>query len=268
MPRRQRATERLLTSRRVSTKSTVTSLFKSLCLAAHPTVIFDNETCLSAGTVEITGGGYAVGGSGCRSVISWGALAPPERAVVVVSQASGVLVEQLAFQTKWDTLKTGTNVTKLMHLGAGAGTDTVAVDDKRFPPVPKGVVAVYDGIYSGTSDIWNASETVIANLSSSEKVQIVHVDGNLHLKNAAAGSVLVGFLIQGTIRVPNPLNNALCRATDFTVIQSRDLIVGAGIWRAETLCCFQRAAHWSANDGRSGGRLGRVGRGRPVTCHR
>jgi len=42
---------------------------------------------------------------------------------------------------------------------------------------------------------------VIANLSTAEKVQIVHVDGNLHLDNAAAGSVLVGFLIQGTIHV-------------------------------------------------------------------
>jgi hypothetical protein len=42
---------------------------------------------------------------------------------------------------------------------------------------------------------------VIANLSTLEKVQIVHCDGNLHLYNAAAGSVLVGFLIQGTVHV-------------------------------------------------------------------
>ena len=173
---------------------------------------------MGTGTVEISGGGYAVGGSGCRSIISWGGVAPPERAVVVVSEASGVLVEQLAFQTKWDTLKSGTNVTKLMHLGAGGGAEHDSDDGARFPPLAKGVVAVYDGIYSGTSDIWNASETVIANLSSSEQVQIVHVDGNLHLKGAAAGSVLVGFLIQGTIRVREPLKKPLWLATHCTVM--------------------------------------------------
>jgi hypothetical protein len=111
-------------------------------------------------TVEITGGGYGVVGSGVKSTISWGASVPPERAVVVVSEASGVLVEQLSFKSKYDTLKSGTNVTKLLHLGSSGGTASghLIVDsdgssargEESFPPLAKGVSALYDGIYGGT----------------------------------------------------------------------------------------------------------------------
>lgn len=105
-------------------------------------------------TVEITGAGYGVVGSGCKSIISWGASVPPERAVVVVSEASGLLVEQLSFESKYDTLKSGTNVTKILHLGSGSGTASPRASpivdsdaSSRFPPLAKGVSALYDGIY-------------------------------------------------------------------------------------------------------------------------
>ena len=153
---------------------------------------------------------------------------------MVVSEATGVLVEQLSFKSSSDYLKTGTNVTKLLHLGGGsdralarAHTDEAAL----FPPLAKGVHALYDGVFSGTSDIWNASETKVANLSAGEKVQFVHVDGNLHLDNAAAGTVLVGFLIQGTIHVSGEARHpAASKELPAGVLTMVGLVVAWDIW--------------------------------------
>lgn len=131
---------------------------------------------------------------------------------MVVSDATGVLVEQIAFHTKYDTRKTGTNVSKLLYLGGGSTSviEPRFSDDQAalFPPLAKGVAALFDGVYGGTSDIWNASETRVANLSAGEKVQFVHVDGNLHLEDAARGTVLIGFLIQGTIHVSGAMQSS------------------------------------------------------------
>jgi hypothetical protein len=195
-------------------------------------------------TVHIQGGGYTVGGSGCRSVIQWGALSAdrkrsllPTDAVVVVSKAQGVLVEQIAMKTNYDTEKTGTNVTKLLHLGGGDDSDRVSAAsmaphvNESFPPLAKGVSALYDGIYGATSNIWNASETKVSNLSVGEKVQIIHMDGNLHLDNAAAGTVLVGFLIQGTIHVSGEVRHpATSKELPIGVLTMVGLVVDWDVW--------------------------------------
>ena len=149
-------------------------------------------------TLQITGEDFWFAGSGLASSISFPCPPPPPAPkpppgtkkkpvsctgappALLISKASNVSIEMMQLKSGGDQ----------MLISGGSGIHNVKLD---------GIYAVNAAT---NTEKWNGTSTIhISSLAAGETVHAIHLDGNVNVSDSAAGTVLVGMLIQSTLNV-------------------------------------------------------------------
>jgi hypothetical protein len=112
-----------------------------------------------------------------KKVVSCAGGAPP---ALLISKASNVSIEQMQLKSGGDQLL----------VSGGSGIHNVRLD------------GVYGVNAATNTEHWNGSATIhISGLAAGETVHAIHLDGNVNVSDSAAGTVLVGMMIQSSLHI-------------------------------------------------------------------
>ena len=127
----------------------------------------------------------------------------PTPAVIVVERGGGGLrLEQFMVVSGASIAKSTGFTPTILHDGTGTTTDAGRT--------------VYDGIYTSVgaggcgwhNGCWNATGFVVKGLKQGDTAHFVHIDGNLKVQDSAAGTVFLGFMIQGSLNISGAVQPA------------------------------------------------------------
>lgn len=146
-------------------------------------------------SLSVSGGkNFSVHGGGFGTQFVWTGDTLPVPAVIAIKGGGGGL--RLAHFQVICGGKGLSLCTKVLHDGT--------IDSA--PPtsgVAAGRLTVYDEVYTGTGtgDVWNATGFRVHGLAEGDMVHFIHLDGNLEVDDSASGTVLLNFMIQGSLNV-------------------------------------------------------------------
>jgi hypothetical protein len=181
---------------------------------------FAPRTYKISAPLRVKPGNYSVVGTGIKTVFSWSNPEQPDPtpAVMVVERGGGGLRLEQFMVVSGASIAKGTGFTPtILHDGAATdATDpTDAHGDDQGRPSRTGRT-VYDGIYTSVgaggcgwhNGCWNATGFVVKGLKQGDTAHFVHLDGNLKVQDSAAGTVFLGFMIQGSLNVSGAVQPA------------------------------------------------------------
>eukprot|EP00040_Diaphanoeca_grandis_P030531 m.180555 g.180555 ORF g.180555 m.180555 type:complete len:813 (+) comp32026_c0_seq1:65-2503(+) len=208
-------------------------------------------------SIVVPGGkNFTVLGGGFNTVFSWSGTNNATPAVMHVEGGGGGLrLEQFVVESGG---KEQINNTRILHDGA----DSHDVGQAKRQ-------TTYDGIYtSGPNgeNMWSSPGMVVDGLRASDVVHFVHVDGNVAIKNSAAGIVLIGFMIQGNLNISGKVQPDLAQqypaigVTTLVGLLDHDLDVSddQSIIISDFYSEQMHSAHIELSGGASGSKPGRV----------
>jgi hypothetical protein len=134
--------------------------------------------------LRVTGKGYSIGGTGFRTGLLW--KGPPDGNIVEVLDPDGVTLENLNIGSH-DVAMGMTNACDVLQTSTGDARSFMTYDN----------VTVY-GMYQREpfrKGLW------LRGLSKDSTVRVRHVEGNIHLVDAARATVLLGNSYEGSVVV-------------------------------------------------------------------
>eukprot|EP00040_Diaphanoeca_grandis_P030532 m.180568 g.180568 ORF g.180568 m.180568 type:complete len:835 (+) comp32026_c0_seq2:65-2569(+) len=211
-------------------------------------------------SIVVPGGkNFTVLGGGFNTIFGWSGTNNATPAVMHVQGGGGGLrLEQFVVESG---SKEQVNNTRILHDGAAKfGADDVGQAKRQ---------TTYDGIYtSGPNgeNMWSSPGMVVDGLRASDVVHFVHVDGNVAIKNSAAGIVLIGFMIQGNLNISGKVQPDLAQqypaigVTTLVGLLDHDLDVSddQSIIISDFYSEQMHSAHIELSGGASGSKPGRV----------